>query len=554
MRTLMTSVPEHDDAAELEHLRRAYDGLKQSMEELTALRASSKEILASSQASEICQLLIEAVLGLVPARGVELYLFDAAGTALVGTGGAQAGRLKPDAATLEWIMNAEKPSSVPREDGTVVTLVPLVVYGERVGVLCLDVTGREEALSAHGIELLTELGTSAAVALSNSKLVARVEQQFLLLNNILDSITNGIVTVDPRLAVTRVNRNAMAMLEIAEDPTDRALLEILPAELRPAVQGIVEETLQMGFAIERMAAHKLSTGPEIPLAISTSLMRDPDLSVRGINIVFRDMTASKELERLRRLDQMKSEFVANVSHELKTPLTSIKAYTEAVIDMVEGLKAKLDGVAGAAEELQQQKDFLKVVDEESDRLLFLINDLLNVARIQAGKLKLNLEKVNPHLLVTEILGLSKVTSEKHQLITELAPDCPPMVLDKEKMKEVTINLVSNAIKYSPTGGRVWVRMNVVENNLRIAVQDEGIGISKEDQPKVFEQFYRVDSSLTSAVPGTGLGLSIVQAIVEAHGGKVELESEPGKGSTFTVWLPVRTEWKPQFDLETTFVD
>jgi PAS domain S-box-containing protein len=403
-------------------------------------------------------------------------------------------------------------------------------------------------------ELLSELGASAAVALSNRNLIARLEQQFVVLNNILDSITNGIVTVDSRRRITRVNRNAMAMLEINEDVADRPVMEILPAALAPAVGGMIDETLQNGFALERMATHQLSTGPEIPLAISTSLLRDSRYSISGLNIVFRDMTASKELDRLRRLDQMKSEFVANVSHELKTPLTSIKAYTEALIDMVEASRAKFAAVEGAGADLDQQKEFLKVVDEESDRLLFLINDLLNVARIQAGKLKLNLEKVNPHLLVTEILNLSKVQSAKHRVITELAPDLPQIVLDKEKMKEVTINLTSNAIKYSPKGGRVWIRMDLVERNLRIQVQDEGMGISKEDLPKIFEQFYRVDNSLTYEVPGTGLGLSIVQAIVEAHGGKIEVASDLGKGSTFTVWLPARTEWKPQFDLEESFVD
>jgi signal transduction histidine kinase len=226
---------------------------------------------------------------------------------------------------------------------------------------------------------------------------------------------------------------------------------------------------------------------------------------------------------------MKSEFVANVSHELKTPLTSIKAYTEALLDMSE------EG---------QVKQFLKVIDEESDRLLFLINDLLNVSRIQSGKMKLNVERIPPASIVEEILGISKVQSDKHELVVEIAPGLPPMWLDKEKLKEVTVNLISNAIKYSPKGGKVWVRMFLDGANLRVEIKDQGIGVAKEHLPKLFEAFYRVDSSHTAEIPGTGLGLVIVKAIVEHHGGRVWIDSELGQGTTVGFLLPVRRELNP----------
>jgi two-component system OmpR family sensor kinase len=238
------------------------------------------------------------------------------------------------------------------------------------------------------------------------------------------------------------------------------------------------------------------------------------------------MTASRELDRLRKLDTMKSEFVANVSHELKTPLTSIKAYTEALLDM-------------ATEE--QMKAFLKVIDEESDRLLFLINDLLNVSRIQSGKIKMHFTLTPPRSIVDEILNISKVNSEKHKLVIEIADGLPEVMLDKEKLKEVMINLISNAIKYSPQGGDVNLRMKMDESNLRIEVQDHGIGIAKEHQSKLFEAFYRVDSSHTAAIPGTGLGLTIVKAITEHHGGRCWFESDVGKGTTFFLLIPARKE-------------
>ncbi|MBI4231825.1 hypothetical protein HY605_01220 [Candidatus Peregrinibacteria bacterium] len=281
--------------------------------------------------------------------------------------------------------------------------------------------------------------------------------------------------------------------------------------------------------MEQQFNHKLAQGPDLPIAVGASLLRDAAGVAIGIIIVLRDMTASKELERLRRIDQLKSEFVANVSHELKTPLTSIKAYTEALMDMITD-----DG----------QKSFLKVIEEESDRLLFLISDLLNVSRIQAGKLKLGFELVEPKSIIEEILHISKVKTDKHTITINYADDLPEtMLMDKERMKEVMINLMSNAIKYSPDGGEIKVNMGVFEKNLKVDVSDQGMGMAPEHLNKIFDQFYRVDTSLTYEISGTGLGLSIVKGIIEGHGGIIKVESEVGKGSTFTVLLPIRTELK-----------
>jgi signal transduction histidine kinase len=190
---------------------------------------------------------------------------------------------------------------------------------------------------------------------------------------------------------------------------------------------------------------------------------------------------------------------------------------------------------------EQQKSFLKVIDEESDRLLYLINDLLNVSRIQSGKMKMHFAPCRPKSVVDEVLGVSKIQSDRHEIVVEAAADLPEMLLDKEKLKEVLINLLSNAIKYSPKGGKVWVRLSAEGGNLRIEVQDQGMGIPAEHQPKLFQAFSRVDSSATAEIPGTGLGLVIVKAIVEHHGGRIAFESTPGTGTTFMILLPIRQE-------------
>jgi signal transduction histidine kinase len=156
-------------------------------------------------------------------------------------------------------------------------------------------------------------------------------------------------------------------------------------------------------------------------------------------------------------------------------------------------------------------------------------------------MKMHFALAPPRSIVDEIMGISKIQSEKHQIVLEIAEDLPTLLLDKEKMKEVVINLVSNAIKYSPAGGKVWVRMRQEDHNLRIEVQDQGIGISREHQEKLFQAFSRVDASDAAGIPGTGLGLVIAKAIVEHHDGKIGFESEANRGSTFFILIPIRKE-------------
>jgi two-component system phosphate regulon sensor histidine kinase PhoR len=524
------------------------EALLQSIQELTALKEKGEKILAATDQDETIRLFLEGVHDILRVPGLELYLYDEDGTLsmysnpdVIGTR-SQTTPLKPEQEVIEWVFKERKPSTCPSADGKFVTLLPLAVKAQRVGLLCADTTHIADTLSSHVLELLATLSGQAAISLMHHRLLSQVGDQVNLLNNILDSITNGIVTLDMQKRVTRINRNAMMMLELGPDQIlNRPYKEGFPPGLAHLIDDMIQEMMELGYVMEQQYNYKPSQGGELPLAIGTSLLRDETLSIIGVIIVLRDMTASKELERLRRLDQLKSEFVANVSHDLKTPLTSIKAYCEALLDMVTD---------------HTQKEFLKVIDEESDRLISMIMSLLNVSRIQSGRLKLEFTLVDPKSIVEEIKSVSKVQSERHRLIIEYAPELPDQVLlDKERMKEVMINLISNAIKYSPDGGNVEIHMGVCENNLKIDVKDYGMGIGPEHLPKIFDQFYRVDSSMTASISGTGLGLTIVKGIVEGHGGHIKVESQLGKGSTFTLLLPIRKRIKrgePGFDLDESF--
>jgi signal transduction histidine kinase/DNA-binding response OmpR family regulator len=237
---------------------------------------------------------------------------------------------------------------------------------------------------------------------------------------------------------------------------------------------------------------------------------------------FRDVTQEREL------DRMKSEFVSQVSHELRTPLTAIKGFTELV----------LDGDAGDVND--EQAEYLGIVRSNVDRLMALINDLLDISRIESGRVQLKLEQVD----VSEIMKLVERTmrplldGKNQTLTTEMHSELPRAWADRDRVVQVLTNLVSNAHKYTQADGAIVVRAFCRDQMVRVEVQDHGMGIPPDVIPKLFSRFFRVDSSLPREIGGTGLGLSIVKSIVEMQGGSVTIESTLGKGSTFAFTLPV----------------
>ena len=485
-----------------------------------ALQQVVSRMYVAQDPSEILQLLLSAAREYTGVSAMSV-LRETPGGGLSG----EPADLVPEGPVLDYVYREGRPITVPQGNRWI-TVVPLRAPDVPLGVLSIDVTPKAEEIARLDLEPLAILADQASILIRNAELVRRSVGESVLLANILDSITNALVTIDLTGRITRLNRNATAILELNPDGLNRPYEEVFPREVSGAVKELLKEASLQGFSMERMVTVKQANGLELPIAVSISPLRDEAFAPLGTIVVIRDMTASRELERLRKLDQMKSEFVANVSHELKTPLTSIKAYTEALLDMAQE---------------EQVKSFLKVIDEESDRLLSLINDLLNVSRIQAGRMKLHVSPTRPRTVVDEVLGVSRVQSDKHEVVVEAADGLPDMLLDKDKMKEVMINLLSNAIKYSPQGGAIHVRLAVEDNNLRIEIADPGIGIPKEHHGRLFQAFARVDSSATAEIPGTGLGLVIVKAIVELHGGRIWFESEPGHGTTFFLLIPIRRE-------------
>lgn len=242
--------------------------------------------------------------------------------------------------------------------------------------------------------------------------------------------------------------------------------------------------------------------------------------VGGVVIVFHDITEFK------RLDKIRQDFVANVSHELRTPLTSIKGYAETLLE-------------GALEDKENAKDFLKIIYQDAERLTRLIDDLLDLSKIESGKLKMQFSEIDLYKIIEHSIRIleEQIREKKISLELNFPKHLSKAWADERKITQVILNLLDNAIKYNVEGGKIIVSVSDKENFIEVSITDTGIGIPEKDLPRIFERFYRVDKARSRELGGTGLGLSIVKHIVQAHEGEVFVKSKLGKGSTFSFTLP-----------------
>ena len=242
--------------------------------------------------------------------------------------------------------------------------------------------------------------------------------------------------------------------------------------------------------------------------------------IEGLVVVLQDITEQKKL------DDMRKEFVANVSHELRTPLTTVKSYTETLLD-------------GAMEEEELAKEFLTIINSEADRMAFLVRDLLQLTRFDNKQVRLDMTEIEMNDFLSMTVRQNKIHAEakSQQLSFEPYPHMVVVHGDRDRVGQVVNNIVTNAIKYSLEQATIRIFITEDEQYFKINVKDTGMGISREDLPRIFERFYRVDKARSRAMGGTGLGLAIAKEIMETHGGKLTAESEYGKGTTMTMWFP-----------------
>jgi two-component system sensor histidine kinase ResE len=337
------------------------------------------------------------------------------------------------------------------------------------------------------------------------------------LAGILGSMTDGVITFDKEGEVLLFNPPAQAYLAPLVELTigQRLGTDIsLPS---------VEEAFHQVLATGKMASAEIELDNRAFSCRLAPLKGEPQGNVRGVVLVLLDMT------RERRLEEMRREFVANVSHELRTPLTYLQGYTEAILD-------------GLAADPAEEKKYLKIILDETLRLRRLVSDLLDLSRIEAGQVDLPLEEVRLVELVDQVLPkLVPMTADKNlELVTQIGPELPPVWGNPDRLQQVLINLLDNALRHTPDGGRVTVTAREIEGNMvAVSVSDTGSGVPPEDLPYLFERFYKVEKARTRTTAGTGIGLAIVRSVVEAQGGQVWAESSPGAGTTITFTIPCR---------------
>lgn len=333
------------------------------------------------------------------------------------------------------------------------------------------------------------------------------------LEAILHNMTDGVISFDKSGNITHANTVAAEMLEV--DKLDFNLdMFTRKYDLELDDQG---RDIEDGMAVQLQ--YTFPVGEKFINASFSPYFNETE-EIEGVVVVLQDITKQKKL------DNMRKEFVANVSHEMRTPLTTIKSYTETLM-------------YGALEEKDMAMDFLNIINTEADRMSFLVRDLLQLSRFDNKQVQFKFTKVYINELISENVRQNKIHAEnkKQNLILELWPDDDAYVVaDRDRVNQVINNITTNAIKYSPEGATIRIYVTEDKSYYKINVSDTGMGISKEDLPRIFERFYRVDKARSRAMGGTGLGLAIAKEIMEGHDGKLTAESEYGKGTTMTMWF------------------
>jgi PAS domain S-box-containing protein len=359
----------------------------------------------------------------------------------------------------------------------------------------------------------------------------QLEAEKELLAVTLSSMSDGVIAIDVDKRIVLFNR-------IVESLTGWSFSEVQGRKVDEVFKVVKEKTGEYVDIVDRaFESEQVEIGSDqdclmtkngscYPVAVSAAAIRKNDGSIVGIVIVLRDVTREREI------DQMKSDFISSVSHELRSPLTSIRAYTESILQEPDMSR-------------QTQMEFMKIIDDESERLARLIDSILEISRIESGRKEISLVEFEIVAVVKRVLTAMKPLAEKKsiKLSFVISEGVNSLVADEGRVESVVTNLVNNAIKFTPDGGSIDISVQQVGEDVRISVTDTGVGIPKEALGKIFDRFYRVRRT-GSRVQGTGLGLAIVKEIVAMHGGRIEVESEEGRGSKFTIILPLVARWQP----------
>ncbi|NTU78475.1 MAG: PAS domain S-box protein [Chloroflexales bacterium] len=404
--------------------------------------------------------------------------------------------------------------------------LPLTLRDTPVGVIYVFRAALNVAFSADDRQVLQDFADQAAIAVSNARLYQSVLREKQRLDATIEQSADGVMIIDSRWRITTFNK---AMEQLTGWPREEAIgrpcAEILGIQ-NPQGANIclVDCPLQrLPFAANPVVEGRLLTrdGRELYVQSRYAPQRGAKGQFLGAIANVRDITAQKQDE------ELQSTFISVISHELKTPVSIIKGFA--------GTLQRDDATFSA----EQYREGLGVIEEEADRLARQIQDLLDVSRLTAGGIRLDMADFPLHALAADVVrALAPSAGERFEFELRFPDDMPPVHGDYERARQVLVNLVSNAIKYSPEGGKIRVG-GWPEGDFAVCyVADQGVGIAPEEHEAIFRRFYRIDNRLRRETQGSGLGLYLTRAIVEAHGGRIWVESQVGKGARFVFTLPM----------------
>lgn len=404
--------------------------------------------------------------------------------------------------------------------------VPLVVerrdeqqqVSERkvIGVFHVFNKRGENSFMEEDVRLLTVLARSAAALISNARLIMELERQRQQWEETFHSILAGVVVASLDGGIELLNSAARRIFRLSGDGVGKRMDEVIPFE---DVRELLASSLQNGEELTRELS--LGVPEERIFQVQTAVLPGDQVGPTRVVATFNDITEIRNIER------MKTEFVSSVSHELRTPLTSVKGFVRTLLDDDEGYFNR-----------DMQREFFQIIDQECDRLSRLINDLLNVSRIESGQaLKLDVREFDLRELVRKAVLIQKSYTTKHEFRVDTPEEGLMVMADEDKIDQVLTNLINNAVKYSPAGGEIRISARDLGDSVEVTIADQGVGIPPEHLDKIFTRFHRVEDRGTSHAGGTGIGLYLVKHLLDAHAGKIRVESEVGKGSSFTFSLP-----------------
>ena len=514
--------------------------------ELAALTAIAAQVNCTQDLDDILQGALETTLDVIGEQSGEIFLLDEETDELVlhshhglspafvhteshiGSGECLCGLAVQ---TGQMLVTADLAShaartrtSCMREGFRSCVRLPLLARGEVLGLLNIQSLSHRD-FGPDDLELLTAIGNQIGIAIANAQLIEDAERRRATLDSVMNSLVDGLILLNHHGRISYVNPCAQTILDLgANDLIGRTL-----ASMGHILASRVDEPEAMLAELEAAASHVEDT-PTLEFSLNQPEARTLQIRVfpiqsaeggsQGLALLLHDITREREL------DEIKSRLLSTVSHELRTPLASIKGFATTL------LREDVDW------DETSRREFLSIIDEESDRLSELIGNLLDMSRIEAGELPVEPEPIDLLPIIQETAAEFQMRTHDHHFQLQLPGTLPLAMADPRRTRQVLRNLVENAVKYSPGGGPITIAAQPEEQMIVVSVADRGIGIDPQQLDRVFDRFYQVDSASTRKVGGSGLGLSISKAIVEAQAGSIWAESEANVGSTFYFSLPL----------------